>query len=215
MANNVQAMRGIFISFEGLEGAGKTTQVVQLRAKLEQLGREVVAIREPGGTVISEQIRTVLFDKESAGMDPTAEVFLFQSARAQVYHELIIPGLARGAWVLADRASDSSLVYQGIVGGFGVETITGLNDLSTGATYPNVTFLLDLPVELGLSRRAQVGDMNRIDLAGQEFHTKVRAAYLELAAREPARIVIIDATATIETIARQVWSEVQRRFDLS
>lgn len=206
--------QGIFISFEGGEGSGKSEQIVRLREKLEEVGKKIVLTREPGGTKISEQIREVLLSKKNLDMAYTTEVLLFQSARAQVYRELIIPALEMGKWVLADRTSDSSLVYQGVVRGFGMERIKDLNDLSTKETYPDLTFLLDVPVEVGLGRRNGTSKNDRLDLESLEFHKKVREAYLKLAESEPERWEKIDASKSIEEIAGEVWEVVQKRFDL-
>jgi len=205
---------GVFISFEGGEGSGKSEQIVRLREKLEEKGKKIVLTREPGGTKISEQIREVLLSKKNLDMAYTTEVLLFQSARAQVYRELIIPALEMGKWVLADRTSDSSLVYQGKVRGFGEEKIRELNDLSTKETYPDLTFLLDVPVEVGLGRRNGTSKNDRLDLEGLEFHKKVRQAYLDLAEKESERFEVVDASASIEEIAEEVWKIVKSRFDL-
>lgn len=205
---------GVFISFEGGEGAGKSVQIVRLREKLEELGKKIVLTREPGGTVISEQIREVVLSTKNMGMAYTTEVLLFQAARAQVYRELILPSLETGKWVLADRTSDSSVVYQGIVRDFGVEIIKELNGLSTKDTYPDVTFLLDVPVEIGLARRAATDKNDRLDMESREFHQKVRDAYLKIAKDEPKRFVVIDASRSIDEVAEDIWRIVAKRFKL-
>lgn len=204
--------RGIFISFEGGEGAGKSVQILRLREHLEKLGKKIVLTREPGGTEISEQIREVVLSKKNMGMAYATEVLLYQAARAQVYRELILPALTMGKWVLADRTSDSSVVYQGMVRGFGVDVIKQLNDLSTKKTYPDMTILLDVPVAVGLTRRNGTKEINRLDMESTEFHEKVRAGYSQLAKEEPKRIVVISAVGTIDEIAGKVWEEVRRRF---
>lgn len=203
---------GVFISFEGGEGAGKSVQIVRLREQLEKVGKKIVLTREPGGTAIAEQIREIVLSKKNMGMAYTTEVLLYQAARAQIYRELILPALATGKWVLADRTSDSSVVYQGMVRGFGVEIIKELNDLSTKNTYPDLTILLDVPVERGLSRRNGAGEVNRLDMESREFHEKVRKGYLQLAKQETKRFVIIDARKTIEEIAAEIWDKVKTRF---
>lgn len=205
---------GVFISFEGGEGTGKSVQIVRLREKLEELGKKIVLIREPGGTAISEQIREVVLSIKNMGMAYTTEVLLFQAARAQVYRELILPSLETGKWVLADRTSDSSIVYQGIVRDFGVEIIKELNGLSTKDTYPDITFLLDVSVEVGLARRAASDKNDRLDLESKDFHTKVREAYLSLAESEPKRFVVIDANQSIEKVSEEIWRVVAERFEL-
>lgn len=203
---------GIFISFEGGEGAGKSVQIVRLREKLEKIGKKIVMTREPGGTAISEQIREVVLSKKNMGMAYTTEVLLYQAARAQVYRELIIPALEMGKWVLADRTSNSSVVYQGMVRGFGVDIIRELNDLSTKKTYPDLTFLLDVSVETGLARRNGSGGVNRLDMESKEFHGKVRDSYLKLAKQEPKRFVVVDARAPLDEIAKVIWDEIKTRF---
>jgi dTMP kinase len=174
--------KGILISFEGGEGGGKTVQIKRLKDRLyTEAGRESVVLREPGGTVISEQIREVLLNPDNVGMAYTTEVLLFQAARAQIYREIVLPSLEAGKIVLFDRTRDSSVVYQGVVRGFGVELIDQLNDISTQKTTPNLTFLMDVPVELGLARRNGSGKMDRLDMEKTDFHEKVRRAYLDLA----------------------------------
>lgn len=142
--------QGHLISFEGGEGAGKTVQIKRLRDRLYACGMDVVVLREPGGTTISEQIREVVLSAKNIGIAYTTEVLLFQAARAQLYREIILPSLQVGKVVLMDRTRDSSVVYQGKVRGFGEELIEQLNDISTENTYPDITFLLDVPPEIGI-----------------------------------------------------------------
>ena len=156
--------RGLLITFEGGEGGGKTTQIVRLKDRLVKAGYDVIAVREPGGTAISEQIREVVLSNKNVGMSFTSEVLLFQAARAQIYREIVLPALKLGKVVLMDRSRDSSVVYQGIVRGFGVKLIDQLNDVSTKKTYPDITFLLDVPVEIGLKRRMESEEINRLDM---------------------------------------------------
>jgi len=205
-------MAGKFISFEGGEGGGKSVQIVRLREKLEEAGKKVILTREPGGTQISEQIREILLSKKNLDMAYTTEVLLFQAARAQIYRELIVPSLEAGKWVLADRTSDSSVVYQGIVRGFGVDTVRELNDLSTKKTYPSLTFLLDVDVETGLARRNGTDKMDRLDMESRDFHEKVRKAYLDIANEDKDRWVVIDANRTIDEIADEIWGIVQEKL---
>ena len=207
--------KGFLITFEGGEGGGKTTQIVQLRERLTQAGKDVVVLREPGGTMISEQIREVLLSTKNVGMAFTTEVLLFQAARAQIYRELVLPSLAAGKVVLMDRSRDSSVVYQGMVRGFGIDLIDQLNGISTKNTYPDLTLLLDVEVEEGLDRRAATDKMDRLDLEAKDFHEKVRKAYLELAQSEKKskktdsnRWVVIDANQSLEKVAEEVWQTV-------
>src|SRR3989339_773732 len=153
--------KGFLISFEGGEGSGKTVQIKRLRDHLTEKGFDVLVVREPGGTVISEQIRDVVLSAKNVGIAYTTEVLLFQAARAQLYRELVLPSLEAHKVVLMDRTRDSSVVYQGMVRGFGVEVIEQLNNISTRETYPDLTVLLDVSVEVGLRRRAQTDKMDR------------------------------------------------------
>lgn len=205
---------GIFISFEGGEGGGKTVQSKLLSDYFRKQGREVIITREPGGTVISEQIREVVLSAKNIGMAFTTEVLLFQAARAQVYRELIIPSLKAGKVVICDRTSDSSIVYQGIVRGFGEEMIRKLNDISTQKTYPDLTILLDLPVTVGLKRRVISGKMDRIDMEQTDFHKKVRQGYLDLAKKNAGdRWVIVNANRSINVIHKDIIDNLQKKIN--
>lgn len=192
---------GLLISFEGGEGAGKTVQIKLLADELRKVGHDVVITREPGGTVISEQIREVVLATKNIGMAFTTEVLLFQAARAQIYRELILPSLKAEKVVLCDRTRDSSVVYQGIVRGFGEKLIENLNKISTQDTYPDFTVLLDVPVEVGLARRQGTDKIDRLDLEQKDFHQQVRKGYLKLARRnDHNRWIVIDASKTIEEV---------------
>ncbi|PIR62241.1 MAG: dTMP kinase [Candidatus Pacebacteria bacterium CG10_big_fil_rev_8_21_14_0_10_42_12] len=205
-----QSSPGLLITLEGGEGGGKTTQIVRLRDKLTELGKDVIALREPGGTTVSEQIREVVLSAKNAGMAYTTEVLLFQAARAQIYREIVLPSLAAGKVVLMDRSRDSSVVYQGIVRGFGRDLIEQLNNISTKETYPNLTILFDIPVEQGLERVAKAGTANRMEMQGTEFHEKVRKAYLDLAKEDKSgRWKIVDASADITQVEKSVWKIVE------
>lgn len=205
--------KGYLISFEGGEGAGKTVQIKRLRDTLTEQGFDVVVLREPGGTVISEQIRDVVLSAKNVGIAYTTEVLLFQAARAQLYRELVLPSLEAQKVVLMDRTRDSSVVYQGMVRGFGVDVIEQLNNISTRETYPDLTFLLDVPVEIGLSRRAQSDKMDRLDMEAKEFHQKVRDAYLDLAKKnDHNRWVMVDGTKSIDAIVAEIKEVVEKRL---
>lgn len=213
----MSAKAGFLITFEGGEGGGKTTQIVQLREKLTRAGKDVVVLREPGGTMISEQIREVLLSTKNVGMAFTSEVLLFQAARAQIYRELVLPSLAAGKIVVMDRSRDSSVVYQGMVRGFGIDLIDQLNNIATKNTYPDLTILLDVDVKRGLERRALSNKMDRLDLEAQDFHEKVRKSYLHLAQKKDAsakRWVVIDANKSIEHVAKEVWKHVSQTLSL-
>jgi dTMP kinase len=203
--------KGFLISFEGGEGAGKTEQTKRLLSTLKQKGFSVQSIREPGGNPISEQIREVVLSTKNTGIQETTEVLLFQAARAQLYGEVVIPSLKKGEIVLMDRTRDSSVVYQGIVRGFGVKMINQLNTISTQNTLPDVTILLDIPVDVGLKRRADSGTQNRLDAESHSFHQKVRDAYLSLAHKnDHKRWVILDASKSIDVVERDIWNTVQQ-----
>ena len=204
--------KGLLISFEGGEGGGKTTQIVRLRDRLRNAGKDVIALREPGGTAIGEQIREVVLSSKNSGISFTTEVLLFQAARSQIYREVVLPSLEAGKIVLMDRTRDSSVVYQGIVRKFGVELIDQLNDISTKKTFPDITFLLDIPVEIGLNRRTMSGEVNRLDMEAKSFHQRVRDAYLSLAKKDlEKRWVVIDAEKTLEEVEVVIWQTIIKR----
>lgn len=205
-----EMVSGLLITFEGGEGGGKTTQVARLRERLTKAGRDVIVVREPGGTVISEKIREILLDKQHTGMSYTTEVLLFQAARAQIYREIVLPSLTAGKVVLMDRSRDSSVVYQGMVRGFGRELVDQLNDISTKHTLPDLTILLDLPPQVGLDRQAANGEVNRFELQGLDFHRSVNDAYRQLAQEDTTgRWVIVDASKPLEEVEEEVWKVVE------
>ncbi|MBQ6154911.1 dTMP kinase [bacterium] len=197
-------MTGTLISFEGIDGAGKTTQVQLLKKKLEAQGCQVVLTREPGGTYVAEQIRTILLDPQNKGMDDLTEVLLYQAARAQVYEEIVLPALKKGAVVIMDRSLDSSVVYQGIARGMGQTLIEKLNEISTRGVKPDITFLLDIPVKVSKKRR-EGETPDRLEAEKQAFHEKVRAGYLKLFEQDKGgRIKKIEATKTVEEVEREI-----------
>ncbi len=205
---------GFLITFEGGEGGGKTTQVARLKEKLEASGKEVIALREPGGTVISEQIREVVLSAKNVGISYTSEVLLFQAARAQIYEEVVLPALANGKVVVMDRSRDSSVVYQGIVRGFGKDLIDQLNSISTKDTYPDITILLDIETKVGLQRQADAGGNNRMELEDLSFHENVRKAYIELAQNDShGRWRVIDASGDLDTVSSKIWETLQQKFN--
>lgn len=205
--------KGVLISFEGGEGGGKSTQILRLRETLLKNKKDVVVVREPGGTVISEQIREVVLSNKNIGIAYTTEVLLFQAARAQVYREIVLPSLEAGKYVLMDRTRDSSVVYQGIVRKFGVKMIEDLNAISTKDTYPNLTLLLDVEAKVGLKRQMEAGGINRFEMENTHFHEEVRTAYLSLATKnDHNRWVIIDANVPIDEVEEKIASIVLKRF---
>lgn len=208
-------MSGYLITFEGGEGSGKSTNIVRLRDKLTQHGKDVLVVREPGGTVISEKIREILLDKQNTGMAYTTEVLLFQAARAQIYREIVLPSMKAGKVVIMDRSRDSSVVYQGIVRGMGRELIEKLNDISTKNTYPNLTFLLDVSATKGLKRQEDNGQVTRFEMQGIEFHKQVNNAYRELAQSDTTgRFVVIDANRSLDEVEKELWNHVSVALSL-
>jgi dTMP kinase len=196
--------RGLFVTFEGVEGAGKSTQVARLRSWLEGAGYEVVATREPGGTPLGEVARELTrkpalarrFFRELTGAhwqhaDPLAELFLMSAARAQLVGDVLLPALARGAVVLLDRYADSTLAYQGYGRGLDLADLRRVNDIATRSTRPALTVLIDLPPSVGLLRKRGERGQDAIGTATIDFHERVRGGYLALAAAEPARWVVI------------------------
>ena len=196
----------MFVSFEGLDGSGKTTQVRLLQARLQSDGREVVTAREPGGTELGERIRSLLLHGEE--MTPWAEALLYAAARAELVAEVVAPALERGADVLLDRYLDSSVVYQGIGRGLGLEQVWELNLAAVGGLLPERTFVLAVDPATAGGRVGTAPD--RIERAGEDFHTRVADAYVQLAALHPERIVVLDGALPAETIAEQVHDELRR-----
>ena len=210
--------KGRLITFEGPEGAGKSTQAAMLIAKLEARGLEFIYTREPGGTKLGEAIRGVL-QYNAAGEDPCpeSEVLLFEASRAQLVRQVIRPALERGAWVICDRFADSTTAYQGFGRGFSVELMETINRFAIGDSTPDMTILLDVNVSLGMQRCAkrQVGkklQYDRIESEALEFHEKVRQGYLELARRYPERFRKVDAMRHADPIAEDVWKLVGDAF---
>ncbi len=196
----------MFVSFEGLDGSGKTTQVERLRARLEADGREVVTAREPGGTALGEQLRALVL--HGGEMTPWAEALLYAAARAELVAEVIEPALARGADVLLDRYFDSSVAYQGIGRGLGLHEVLELNLLAVRGCVPDRTFVL--AVDPTSSRERVGGSPDRIERESTAFHARVAAGYEELAALFPERLVLLDGTLDPETLAERIQDELQR-----
>jgi len=189
----------VFITFEGPDGSGKTTQARLLAEWLGEQGYEVVLTREPGGTDIGDQIRVVLHDPRNTAMDARTEILLYSASRAQHVAERIRPALAAGKIVISDRYADSTLAYQGYGRGLDLETLQRVTTFATGGLKPDLTLYLDVPPEAGLQRRQLGGvEWNRLDAETLEFHQRARAGYLELVRQEPGRWVIIDAARSIE-----------------
>lgn len=201
-------MRGLFITMEGPDGAGKTTQIECLKAYLTKQGYDVLLTREPGGTVISEAVRELLLDPAHKEMKPATELLLYAAARAQLVGEVIGPAVEAGKAVISDRFVDSSVVYQGIARGLGVETVYAVNKPAIGEYMPDVTFLLDLPAEVGIARKKNQAELDRMEQESIDFHKKVAEGYRTLAARDPERILKVDATLPIDTICDMIKDRV-------
>ena len=197
--------KGFFISLEGGEGAGKSTQHRRIVEWLSSQGRTVIEAREPGGTPVSEQIRQVLLDTRNAGLNATAELLLMFAARSQLVEEVILPALADGNVVVCDRFADASYAYQGGGRQLGAETVAKVEQLVLKDLQPDLTLLFDVPVELGMTRVADRGEADRFEVESVRFFERVRKAYLERAAANPQRFKIIDASQDQE----QVWLQVE------
>jgi len=195
---------GVFVTFEGVEGCGKSTQVDLLRADLESRGFQVVCTREPGGTPIAEAIRRVLLDPAHGAMVPAAELLLYEAARAQHVGERIRPALESGAVVICDRFADSTTAYQCAGRGLRHEVVAQLHGIATGGLRPDITFVIDVPAALGLARAARTGMPDRMEREALAFHERVRAEFLRLASEEPDRIQIVDGTRDVETVAAMI-----------
>jgi dTMP kinase len=210
--SGVGRKRGFLLSFEGIEGCGKSTQLRKLARRLRSLGYLVIETREPGGSAISEQIRDVLLDVKNRGMDARCELLLYLASRAQHLADLIRPSLEKGALVLCDRYADASVAYQGFGRGLGGPMVRQLNRFAAGGLVPNITILLDIPVAIGLERKRRAGAMDRLDLEREIFHENVRKAYLRIARQEPRRVRLIDGTAPADHVAETIQRIVEDRL---
>ncbi len=215
----VRAMqRGKFISFEGSEGCGKSTQIKRLVSAIKSTGHEVLLTREPGGTVVGERIRQILqFTPEAANMTDESELLLFAASRAQLVREVIAPALDAGKWVIADRFLDSTTVYQGIARGLDLAAVKAINNFAIEGMVPELTLLLDMDVAVGHARAIagrEEGESDRIEDQPLAFFETVRQGYLDLADAEKKRIAVIDAAQTIDIVAGEIWQECRNRFDL-
>ena len=202
--------RGLFITFEGMDGSGKTTQMRRLATRLRALGRTVIETVEPGGPPIAMKIRRILLDSANQDLSPTAELLLYFASRAQNVDQVIRPALDRGEIVISDRFTDSSLVYQGYGRGLGADAVTALDRVACRGLRPDVTILVDVDAEASLARararnEAEPHCETRMDDQALDFHLKVHDAYHALAAAEPERVKIVDGRAAIDAIECEVW----------
>lgn len=207
---------GKFITIEGGEGVGKSTQIAALRDRLASRHIDVVVTREPGGTPRAEHIRELLLATSEEPMPPACELLLMFAARATHLENVIRPALARGAWAICDRFTDATYAYQGGGRGFAVDLIATLEQAVQGELRPDLTLLLDAPVEVGTARAHErnraSGSTDRFEHEQRQFFDRVRAAYLQRARQEPERIVVIDASASQETVAQAIWAAVERKL---
>lgn len=207
--------RGRFITLEGGEGAGKSTQIALLKAALEALGVSVLVTREPGGSEGGEEIRNLLVNGETHRWEPLTEALLNYAARHEHLQKVILPALKDGTWVLCDRFADSTMAYQGYGHGMDREVIRRLHRLVVGDVAPDMTLIFDMPVELGLERAGTRGEgEDRYERMGAEFHQRLRDGFLEIAKKDPVRYIVIDATGDIGAVAMAVSAEVSDRFKL-
>jgi dTMP kinase len=209
--------RGAFITFEGSEGCGKSTQVLRLAARLEQAGARTLITREPGGTAIGEKIRDLLqFAPESFAMTPEAELLLFEASRAQLVRETIAPALEQGTVVISDRFFDSTTVYQGVARKLSSEIVQTLNAFAIGNARPDVTFILDVNVETArqrmLRRVRPVGAKDRMEQEPIEFYERVCQGYRDLAKAEPERFIVIDGAQSADAIEQEIWNSLMTRL---
>ncbi len=203
----------MFITFEGPDGSGKSTQLKMLAAALREEGIDIVTTREPGGTEIGDQIRAVIMNMKNKAMDPRTELLLFNASRAQLVEELIRPSLAAGKVILCDRYADSTMAYQGYGHGLDKDELRRLLNFATGGLKPDLTLLFDISAEAGLKRRLSNHDeWNRMDDYALQFHERVRGGFLELAAADPERWVVIDADRDPGVIHAEVLDIVKRKL---
>ncbi|MBS1826910.1 MAG: dTMP kinase [Acidobacteria bacterium] len=211
--------QGLFVTFEGGDGSGKTTQIRRLVAHLRAEGYDVLETAEPGGTPIGGQIRHILLDPANDALDPRAELLLYFASRAQNVHQWILPALNAGKVIICDRFTDSTLVYQGYGRGLGEEYVHQLHQLACGTLQPDLTIYLDIDLETALARaharnREQTGPaQSRMDEQSVDFHRSVRDAYLDLASKEPKRIIVIDARPDPDTVEKSIWDTLAPRLE--
>jgi dTMP kinase len=206
----------MFISFEGLDGSGKTTQVQRLASWLRTAGLHVLQLREPGGTRIGDAVRAILHDHGNANMDARAELLLYCASRAQLIVEQVQPHLAAGGIVLSDRFADSTLAYQGHGRGLDIDFLNTLLQFATRGVTPDLTLFFDVDEERALQRRLNSGgEVNRLDTEAMDFHRRVRAGYQALIAQAPARWIVIDASGTPDEVAAQVKDAIKTRLTIN
>ena len=213
-------MSGFFMTFEGIEGSGKSTVARLVADELEKAGVDILLTREPGGTRTSEAIRSILLDPDRAEISARAELLMYLASRSQLVDEVISPALKKGRIVICDRFMDASVAYQGWARGLGEKIVEDLNSFTVGESVPDVTFLFDLPVETGFSRGPEqreadgVRIKDRLEREARSFHEKVREGYLRIAEREPGRFVVIDAALSLPEVTAAVLGNIRPRLDV-
>ena len=208
-------MKGLFITFEGGEGSGKSTQISALKKRLEEAGREVIETREPGGTQLGESIRHLLqYDEAGKGMSAESELLLFAASRAQHVRELIAPALAAGKIVLCDRFLDSSAIYQGVARVIDARQVKAINEFAVGPTKPDLTILIDLSPEVGLAlvRARSNGEFDLMEQESLEFFQAVRTGYLDIAAVEPERFTVLDGNQSVKQLSESIGAIVDAKI---
>jgi len=204
-------MKGLFITIEGMDGSGKTTQINRLKEYFEKKGQHVVLSREPGGTAISEAVREIVLDIRHKEMDDVTEALLYAAARAQHVRQLIRPSLEEGSIVICDRFVDSSIVYQGYARGLGEEDVKMINNYATGGLRPDITFFLDLEHRIGMDRKKNQQELDRLEAEKEEFHQKVRKGYHRLLEDNGDRMVGIDAGQSIDEVHRCILNGLKEK----
>ena len=205
----------MFITLEGPDGSGKTTQIRLLHDALKSANYDVLLTREPGGSPIGDQIRQILHDVQNREMNPATEILLYSASRAQLVKQVIRPALAAGKIVLCDRYAGSTMAYQGYGRGLDLRALEAITNFATGGLKPDLTLLLDVDVRIGLGRRLKGGEeWNRMDQQALEFHQRTRDGYLTLAAAEPGRWVRIDASGSIDQVAAALWERVKQALNV-
>ncbi len=208
--------KGLFVTFEGIDFSGKTTQISLLRDRLLEAGHEVLVVREPGGTVISEKVRTILLDREHDELSERAEIFLYSAARAQIVDEQIVPALQQGKVILCDRYFDSTTAYQGYGRGLDLTIVDTINAFATNGLEPDITFLLDIAPEAAARRRMAEGAApDRMEMQAGAFHQRVREGYLHISRKHSHRFRVLDATRATQDLAEEIWETIRRKISPS
>jgi len=205
-----ETRRGCFLVLDGPEGAGKTTQVERLVQRLRDAGRKATSVRDPGSTPVSERIREVLLDRRLPEMDARTEVFLYMASRAEMVARIVRPALDVGLIVVCDRFVSSTVAYQGYAGGIEPELIWDLGRTACGGIEPNLTVILDLPVQEGLARARRLAEPDRIEAKDQTFHEKVRQGFLSMAEARPQVFAVVDASQPPDAVAEAIWEAAKR-----